>query len=230
MITRTVTGTWLGNDLTPRSGDVEFQPTVYLIDTVEKDFITTSGITVDLDENGQIEIDLQVTDDETIDPEGWLWSITERIDGQENRTWQFSLLEAGVPLDLADAVPATVPPDYTIRHQDVSVGAAPILDATNFTNLPGAVSGVRTQAVRKTADYTMTGADHVCICTANSFTVTLPTAYNQIGKQYIIKNVGSGTITVDGDGSETIDGESSIDIVQWDSYTFVSDDFNWIIV
>ncbi len=50
----------------------------------------------------------------------------------------------------------------------------------------------------QTADYTATYTDYVINCTANSFTVTLPSATGKGGKTYKIKNNGAGTITMAG--------------------------------
>lgn len=69
-------------------------------------------------------------------------------------------------------------------------------------------------ATAKTANYTATAADHMkTIECDGTFTVTLPAA-GTVGAGYIttIKNAGSGTITIDGDGAETIDGATTVDI------------------
>ena len=61
-------------------------------------------------------------------------------------------------------------------------------------------------------------------CT-NSITLTLPAIANISGGSEIrIKNMGSGTLTIDSNGSETIDGSSSnyeLDI-QYSAITLVS--------
>ena len=77
---------------------------------------------------------------------------------------------------------------------------------------------------------TLDNAYHIVNCTANTFTVTLPTAVGNKGLEYIIKNSGSGVITVDGDGTETIDGATTQTLNQYDSITIVSDGANWIII
>jgi hypothetical protein len=60
-------------------------------------------------------------------------------------------------------------------------------------------------------------------CTG-TFTVTLPSvASGDAGKEIRFKNMGSGTITLDGDGVSTIDGQQSIDLdVQFSSVTLVA--------
>ncbi len=63
--------------------------------------------------------------------------------------------------------------------------------------------------VAKTANYTLDITDFQVECTANTFTLTLPTAVGIEGRVYSIKNTGAGTITVDGATTETIDGETT---------------------
>jgi hypothetical protein len=69
---------------------------------------------------------------------------------------------------------------------------------------------------------------HVVNCT-NTITVNLPTATG-IGREYIIKNSGSGTITIDPDGAETIDGAATFTLATGACITIVSTGTNWIII
>jgi hypothetical protein len=81
-----------------------------------------------------------------------------------------------------------------------------------------------------TATYTVLDTDHTINCTANTFTVTLPTAVDIQGRIYNIKNSGTGTITVDGDGTETIDGALTQTLSQYDGITVQSTNAGWIII
>ena len=90
--------------------------------------------------------------------------------------------------------------------------------------------GVKRNVVTKTALYTLTASDHIVIATSGTWTASLPTAASIAGTEYIIKNSGSGIITVDPAGTETIDGSTTIDLAQYDSLTVVSDGTNWVIV
>lgn len=83
--------------------------------------------------------------------------------------------------------------------------------------------------VAKTTTYTITDSDYLINCTSGTFTVTLPTAVGIVGKTYIIKNSGTGTITLDGNGTETIDGALTFTLTQYVSVTVVSNGANWII-
>ena len=83
--------------------------------------------------------------------------------------------------------------------------------------------------VLKTANYTATLDDTVISC-SGTFTVTLPTAVGCAGREYIIKNTGTGVITVEGDGTETIDGELNQSLNQWDAMAIVSNGTGWSII
>jgi len=83
----------------------------------------------------------------------------------------------------------------------------------------------------KTSTYTVDNEDCIVNCTSGTFTVTLPTAVGLTGQYFVVKNSGTGVITIDGDGAETIDGAANkILAVQYESMTLVSNGANWIIV
>lgn len=86
--------------------------------------------------------------------------------------------------------------------------------------------------VEKTANYTITDIDDIVNCTANSFTLTLPSASLNNGKQYSLKNTGSGTITLNTTSGQTIDGNASgtLTLTPADSLTVMSNNSNWIII
>ena len=80
------------------------------------------------------------------------------------------------------------------------------------------------------AAVTLTEDDHIYVGTGSGSTaVTLP-AIGTTGREYIIKNTGSGTITVSGAGSDTIDGGNSQNCHQWDSITVVDNGTDWSII
>ncbi len=71
--------------------------------------------------------------------------------------------------------------------------------------------------------------DELVNCTANTFTVTLPTAVGY-AKQYTIVNSGTGIITIATTSAQTISGVASaiLTLVQWDTIVLRSDGANWI--
>jgi hypothetical protein len=62
--------------------------------------------------------------------------------------------------------------------------------------------------------YIVDPGDEVIRCDG-TFTVTLPPATGS-GEAYCIKNIGTGLITVDGDGAETIDGDATKTLFSYD--------------
>jgi len=88
-----------------------------------------------------------------------------------------------------------------------------------------------TQRLRSiTAARTLDATDHV-ISADGTFNVTLPTAVGITGRQYKIKNIGTGTITVATTSSQTIDGVATYELVaQYESVTVVSNNANWLII
>ena len=80
-----------------------------------------------------------------------------------------------------------------------------------------------------TSTDTVTNADYLVDCNG-TFTVTLPTAVGIEGQHFVIKNSGSGIITIDGDGTETIDGNLTVNLPQYDSITVVSTGSEYIII
>lgn len=86
--------------------------------------------------------------------------------------------------------------------------------------------------VAKTANYTLGFSDYAVNCTSNTFNITLPTAVSAAGRLHVIKNSGTGVITLLTTSSQTIDGFSSgtITLAQFDCYTLMSNGANWITV
>ena len=58
----------------------------------------------------------------------------------------------------------------------------------------------------------------------------MPTAASIAGREYVIKNSGVGTITLDGDGTETIDGSATKSIATTLWMKVKSDGTYWIII
>ena len=78
---------------------------------------------------------------------------------------------------------------------------------------------------------TFATAQETINCTANTFTVNLPTAIGIQGTTYTLVNSGTGVITLDASTTETINGSLTIDLSsQYISRTVQSDGTNWIII
>jgi len=78
--------------------------------------------------------------------------------------------------------------------------------------------------------YNVSLVDAVIDC-SGTFTVTLPTAVGIVGKVYIIKNSGTGIISIACFDSETIDGlVTRHSDVQYQAIMVVSDGANWKVI
>lgn len=80
-----------------------------------------------------------------------------------------------------------------------------------------------------TTTYAVTANDYFVNCASGTFTVSLPTASGITGKLYVIKNSGTGVITVDPNGSETIDGSTTKTLTQYNTLSIQSNGTNWVI-
>lgn len=82
----------------------------------------------------------------------------------------------------------------------------------------------------ETTTYTIVSTDDLVRCNG-TFTVNLPAAIGS-GKVYQIKNIGTGTITINGNASDTIDTELSVDLtIQNESLSIVDAILNrWDII
>lgn len=83
-------------------------------------------------------------------------------------------------------------------------------------------------AVSVSAAYNVQLLDNVILANG-TFTVTLPNGPETTGRRYVIKNVGSGTITVDG-GSGNIEGSATYTLIAGQSVDVVSDGTNYFII
>ena len=91
------------------------------------------------------------------------------------------------------------------------------------------LGGVTLPYVSKNSTYTITSTDYFIDCSSGTFTVTLPTAVGAKGQIYIIKNSGSGTITLATTSDQTIDGFATKTIPQYKSSQVQSNGSNWVV-
>lgn len=136
--------------------------------------------------------------------------------------------------DGAETVTATIP-DGTLRlYNDGSRSFIQVFSRATgawelFTPAGFLTTSSVTGAVTLDATYEVVLAD----ATSGAFTVTLPAAATNEGRDYTVKKVDSSAnaVTVDGNGSETIDGETTqVIAIQWDAAHIVSDGSNWLII
>jgi hypothetical protein len=118
------------------------------------------------------------------------------------------LIKVETAADLADILPDS---NFIIQVQDEDQ-----LYRGNGTAIPyrmfdeNSLQPIRGNISKKTTTYTLQETDFILECDG-TFTVTLFSADGMLtGQIYIIKNSGSGTITVDADGMDLIDGAGSV--------------------
>lgn len=81
-----------------------------------------------------------------------------------------------------------------------------------------------------TAAYTITDNDYIVLADG-TFAVTLPYAKPSINRSLVVKNIGSGTITVTAQSGENIDGSNTYPMAaQYDTVQIISDGTDWHIV
>ena len=82
----------------------------------------------------------------------------------------------------------------------------------------------------QTGNYTLTASDEVVTCNG-TLTITLPTAVGATGKQYVIRNIATTTVTIARTSSQTVDGCSgTITLAGKGAFVVVSDGANWLVV
>jgi|TARA_R100000501_G_C2595736_1_gene94342 hypothetical protein len=105
-----------------------------------------------------------------------------------------------------------------------------VIQVTDNGSIAGGGGGI-SSIVTKTTTYTATTSDDVILCDG-TFTLTLYAASGNSGEVLYLKNISTGTITIDADGSETIDGALAKYLagVQYESLTIVCDGSDWHII
>ena len=122
---------------------------------------------------------------------------------------------------------------FTITRQQESTSARTIVvgDQIAATMSAATAHTIKNQNIQvKTDTYLLTAADDLVVCNKTSaMTINLPAATGS-GKVFVIKNINTGTVTVDGNSDDTVEDETAQELLQWDSMTIVDYVANkWII-
>jgi hypothetical protein len=140
-------------------------------------------------------------------------------------------IENGWQLDeLSDVQIAAVPNDSTILQFSRVDSLWKAVDPTTAmgNRFVKVVDKTIFAYTAQTTTYNALASDYVIHCTSGTFTVNLPTAVGVQGKVYIVKNSGSGLITIDPNGTQTIDGALTYKIGGNESLKLMSTGTNWI--
>jgi hypothetical protein len=103
------------------------------------------------------------------------------------------------------------------------------VDGGDAGTIWGLLSTIRTLTTI-TGTYSVTEFDHIILANG-TFTVTLPSvAEAETGREFTVKNTGTGLVTVDPSGSETIDGSTLQPLSQYESLTIINTGTDWAII
>ena len=185
-----------------------------------------------------------LVDSEVVDPVAGDYALVEVVGEPQqvsfwdatNDEWDHKVVEPMTGEEIVEALFATEDSaGYTQETCRIFTDTDKVLLAQIKTLLDGPVgsglTGVAAYA-EKTASYNITTSDRTVNCTANSFTLTLPTAVGDTGRVFVIKNSGSGIISVTtSDGIQTIDGDVTVELAtQWEALSVQSTGSGWIII
>lgn len=91
------------------------------------------------------------------------------------------------------------------------------------------IQGLRVSTLTTAVTYNATANDYVILVSATA-TVNLPAAATFDGQIYAIRNVGSGTVTIDPSGTEQIDGAATKTLTAGQFATIVCDGTQWFTI
>jgi hypothetical protein len=133
------------------------------------------------------------------------------------------------PYMAIDAVRASICTFVKMRIGDTASSNGVATTAANSTL--EVVGSLAVAYISKTANYTATISDYTIDATSGTFTITLPTAVGITGRVYVIKNSGTGTITIACTSGQTIDlSATKVLNVQYSTYIVQSNGSNWAII
>lgn len=125
---------------------------------------------------------------------------------------------------------------FTVNTNDGNI-STPTLSGTGTRAVVADVDGVLSTIAlytkpyaAKTSTYSILTTDYIIDCTTGTFTATLPTAVGVTGREYIIKNSGSGVITLATTSAQTLDGALTQTLATKVSLKVLSNGVNWIIL
>lgn len=120
-----------------------------------------------------------------------------------------------------------------------SIAAGQNIEVTNGDGVAGSptialapspdIQGLRVSTLTTSVSYNATANDYVILVSATA-TVNLPAAATFDGQIYAIRNVGSGTVTIDPSGTEQIDGTATKSLAAGEFATIVCDGTQWFTI
>lgn len=115
LTTTTIHGKYVQPNLagTPLQGTLTFNPNPTVVTFPAENVIIAGTETATLDENGEFTLELVSTDQAGENPTGWTYSVSEKLNGQRNRSYIISLpYNGGEVVELSDITPTEAAPNY----------------------------------------------------------------------------------------------------------------------
>lgn len=186
--TITLTGTYLDSTGAPETGTISFVPPPELVD-INTAIMYSKAVTATLDMSGSFSVTLICTDNPTLLPVGWSYTVTENISG--TRSYSIYLPSSlGSSTDISGRVPlptltggspltptSAVAPGYAaLAYNNTFTGTNTFSGPIIFSGSASAANALIPTGV-KTANYTAVAGNFVPVdTTANAVAVQLPTA------------------------------------------------------
>jgi hypothetical protein len=130
--TVTVLGTFLTPEGNPSTGTVSFTPSAWLLNSGANIAIPNSSVTKTLGTAGNFSALLPITDDPDLSPGGWVYSVSEVVDGV-SQSYNIAIpgtVAAGGTVFLADLAPvAPAGPEYYSLASSLAIGTVTTLAA-----------------------------------------------------------------------------------------------------
>ena len=134
---KTLVGKYVGPDGTPVSGQLRFTPSTTIYDSTGNIAVAPFPLFVTLDGTGSFSVQLEVTDNPTTTPTGWVWQMSELIPDGAEVTFQVpSASPSTVSLGMLTPVTASTP-QYSFMT--TAQGAALDARVTHAENLAAIV-------------------------------------------------------------------------------------------
>ena len=133
-------------------------------------------------------------------------------------------------VDIIDNTGAVIVP-LSITHSSINAFTVVFTLSTTGTIMASVGSPQPATYVAISGTYAILAGDYYINATGGTFTATLPTAVGRAGQKFVIKNSGTGIVTIATTSSQTIDGQLTIVLaVQYQAIDVVSDGANWFVV
>ena len=203
--TVTVLGTFLTPEGDPSTGTVSFTPSAWLLNSGANIAIPNSSVTKTLGTAGNFSALLPITDDPDLSPSGWIYSVSEVVDGV-SQSYNIAIpgtIAAGGTVFLADLAPvAPAGPEYYSLASSLAIGTVTTLAAgsaatATITGLAPSQTlnlGIPTGPTGNTGSTGATGATGPQGATGATSTLAVGTVTSVVNSGTAsITNVGSST-------------------------------------